>query len=262
MPWNPEIYNQFKAIRFQPFFDLSDLIQNKGSMKCIDLGCGTGEQTGLLAEKFPDADFTGIDASIEMLKNSSKLEHSRLRFRNSTTEEILEGGNNWDLIFSNAALQWSDNHTELIPGLIRKLNPGGQLAVQMPYQPGNILNVLLAELASEEPYCSQLGGWNRESSVLTLDAYTQLMFDNGLENLNLFQKVYPIVAPDVETLFNFISGSALIPYLEKLNNDQAKVFCNAFRQKIAGHFTQFPAVYPFKRLLLYGRKGETPVQNN
>lgn len=255
MPWNPEVYNRFKNIRFKPFFDLSDLITDHGNMKAIDLGCGTGEQTALLAEKFPQSNFTGIDSSPEMLARAENLQHERLQFRQLTTEKVLESDERWDLIFSNAALQWSDHHRELFPRLISSLNPGGQLAVQMPYQPGNLLNRILFDLASEETFRTQLNGWNIHSPVLTLDEYVQLLFENGLKDLNLFQKVYPIIAEDHDTLFNFISGSALIPYLEKLTEDQQNTFTTEFKRRIAKEFPQLPAVYSFKRILMYGRMG-------
>lgn len=254
MPWNPEVYNQFKNIRFKPFFDLADLIQDEKEMKAIDLGCGTGEQTAILTEKFPEATFIGVDSSSEMLEKSKNLENKRLHFRQSTTEEILESNENWDLIFSNAALQWSDNHKELFPKLISKLKTNGQLAIQMPYQPGNILNQILSELATEEPFKTQLHNWNRPSSVLTIDEYAQILFENGMEDLNLSQKVYPIIAEDHETLFNFISGSALIPYIERLDDEQQKAFTTEFKQRIAKSFPKLPAIYSFKRILMYGRK--------
>ncbi|MFC5871729.1 trans-aconitate 2-methyltransferase [Chryseobacterium arachidis] len=254
MPWNPKIYNQFKNIRFQPFFDLSDLIKDENKMKAIDLGCGTGEQTSILAEKFSNATFVGIDSSAEMLEKSKVLENEKLHFRRATTEELLSGDESWDLIFSNAALQWSDHHKELFPKLISKLKTNGQLAIQMPYQPGNILNQILSDLADEEPFKSQLNEWNRPSAVLTIDEYAQILFENGIEELNLFQKVYPIIAEDHETLFNFISGSALIPYLERLTEDQQEVFTTEFKQRIAEKFPKLPAIYSFKRILMYGRK--------
>lgn len=255
MPWNPDVYNQFKNIRFQPFFDLSDLMADEKDMKAIDLGCGTGEQTAILAEKFPQSFFTGIDSSPEMLAKAESLQHERLHFRQMTTEEVLESAETWDLIFSNAALQWSDHHQELFPKLISKLNPGGQMAVQMPYQPGNLLNRILSDLASEEPFSTQLNGWNLHSPVLTLDDYVQILFDHGLKDLNVFQKVYPIIAEDHDTLFSFISGSALIPYLERLNPDQQNVFTTEFKRRIAEAFPKLPAVYSFKRILMYGRRG-------
>ncbi|WP_294245558.1 methyltransferase domain-containing protein [uncultured Chryseobacterium sp.] len=254
MPWNPEVYNQFKDIRFAPFFDLADLIEGENGMKAVDLGCGTGEQTALLSEKFPDATFLGIDASAEMLARSASLETGRLRFEQVSTEDLLNRKEQWDLIFSNAALQWSDDHATLFPKIISKLNPGGRLAIQMPYQPGNLLNRILRDLAAEEPFRTDLDGWNLTSSVLTLDEYARLLFENGIENINIFQKVYPIVAEDHGTLYNFISGSALIPYLEKLTHQQQEIFTNEFRKRIARAFPKLPALYSFKRILMYGRK--------
>lgn len=254
MPWNPDVYNQFKDIRFKPFYDLAELITDEKEMKAVDLGCGTGEQTAILTEKLHNAVFTGIDSSPEMLEKSQALENERLHFRISTTEEMLNADENWDLIFSNAALQWSDNHQDLFPKLISKLKSGGQLAVQMPYQPGNTLNKILFELAQDEPFRTQLNGWNRPSAVLTIDEYAQILFDNGIEDLNLSQKVYPIIAENHDTLFNFISGSALIPYLERLDGEQQKAFASEFKQRIVKNFPKLPAIYAFKRILLYGRK--------
>lgn len=254
MPWNPDVYNQFKNIRFKPFYDLAELITEEKEMKAVDLGCGTGEQTAILTEKFPNALFTGIDSSPEMLEKSKTLENERLHFRLATTEEMLNADENWGLIFSNAALQWSDNHYDLFSKLISKLKSGGQLAVQMPYQPGNTLNKILFEMAEEEPFKTQLKNWNRPSAVLTIDEYAQILFDNGIGDLNLFQKVYPIIADDHETLFNFISGSALIPYLEKLDEEQQKNFTVEFKKRIEKNFPKLPAIYSFKRILMYGRK--------
>ncbi|WP_454881200.1 methyltransferase domain-containing protein [Sphingobacterium detergens] len=254
MPWNPDIYNKFKDIRFKPFFDLSELIASEATMKAVDLGCGTGEQTAILSDKFPQATFLGIDASPEMLSMSRKLEHEHLKFENSSVEKFLETAGSWDLIFSNAALQWLDDHQTLFPHLISKLSSGGQLAVQMPYQPENVLNKLLFELAAEEPYRSYLDGWNRASSVLSIDDYAQILFHSGLEELDLSLRIYPIIAAEAEVLYDFISGSALIPYIERLDEDKRPVFIEAFKTRIKQHFSRFPAIYPFKRILLYGRK--------
>lgn len=143
MPWNPDIYNQFKDVRFKPFYDLSELITTDKMEHAVDLGCGTGEQTAILSEKFSQATFLGIDSSAEMLSKSHQLETERLKFRQSSVETFLAEPKTWDLIFSNAALQWLEDHQVLFPQIISKLNVGGQLAIQMPYQPENILNKIL-----------------------------------------------------------------------------------------------------------------------
>ncbi|PUV24723.1 methyltransferase domain-containing protein [Sphingobacterium athyrii] len=254
MPWNPDVYNQFKDIRFKPFYDLSELIASEVTMKAVDLGCGTGEQTAILSDRFQQATFLGIDSSPEMLSASSKLENERLRFENGNVENFLETAGSWDLIFSNAALQWLDDHRVLFPRLISKLSRGGQLAVQMPYQPDNVLNKILFDMAEEEPYRNYLAGWNRPSSVLSIDDYASILFDSGLKELNLSLRIYPIIAAESDTLYNFISGSALIPYIERLDEDKRPDFIADFKMRIKQFFSKFPAIYAFKRILLYGRK--------
>ena len=124
----------------------------------------------------------------------------------------------------------------------------------MPVQPENKLNKILLELVDEEPFKSYLNGFKRDSPVLSIDDYAQILFDGGLENIQIMQKVYPIIANDHDTLHNFISGSALIPYIEKLEGDQRELFIKTYKERIAIHFPKLPAIYSFKRLLLYGRK--------
>lgn len=254
MPWSPEIYNQFKNIRYQPFFDLMNLISSENLRKAIDVGCGTGEQTHILSEKFDDAEFLGIDSSAEMLAEANQFQNEKLNFKQIPVEDLIDSKEKWDLIFSNAALQWSDNHEILFPKLISLLNENGQFAVQMPIQAENILNKILFQLASEEPFRTQLDGWNRVSPVLSIDEYAQIMFDNGLKDLNISVKVYPILADDAEKLYQFISGSALIPYVERLDEVSKENFISEYKKRIGKHFKSFPAMYAFKRLLLYGKK--------
>lgn len=256
MPWDPEKYNQFKTIRYQPFFDLSALISPDGLKNAVDIGCGTGEQTKILSEKFDTASFLGIDPSTEMLVKSGELKSERLHFKQSTVEAFITASKekSWDLIFSNAALQWSNDHLILFPRLISLLSPTGQLAIQMPVQKENVLNRLLLGLVQEEPYAGFLKGWKRESPLLGMDEYAQIMFENGLSNLHILQKVYPIIANSAEDLFDFISSSSLIPYLERMTTSQQELFTAAFKRRIQKEFNRYPAIYAFKRLLLYGRK--------
>lgn len=254
MPWNPEVYNTFKDIRYKPFYDLADLIKPVKNKKAIDLGCGTGEQTAILADKFKEVHFLGVDSSAEMLEKSKALETENLHFRRASTEEMIENAEKWDLIFSNAALQWSNNHEVLFPKLINLLNSKGQFAVQMPVQPENKLNKILIKLVNEEPFKTYLKGFKRDSPVLSIDEYAQILFDSGLEDIQIMQKVYPIIANDHDTLYNFISGSALIPYMEKLEGGQKELFIKTYKERIAESFPKLPAIYSFKRLLLYGTK--------
>jgi len=253
MPWNPEIYNQFKNIRYQPFFDLMEFISPENLEVAIDIGCGTGEQTHILSQKFDKAKFIGIDSSAEMLAKSKVFQTEMLEFRLASVEEFIHSDQKLDLIFSNAALQWSNHHEKLFPKLISHLNENGQFAVQMPMQADNVLNKILLELAQKKPYSDFLKGWKRIPTMLSIDQYAQIMFDAGLKDMQIFQKVYPIISDDVEKLFGFISGSALIPYMERLSQEQSEIFISEYKKRIKKSFGKFPAIYAFKRLLLYGK---------
>ena len=253
MPWNPETYNHFKNIRYQPFFDLTEFISPQNIKTAIDIGCGTGEQTHILSQKFDNANFIGIDSSAEMLAKSKQFKTEKLDFKFASVEEFIQYNQKFDLIFSNAALQWSDNHEELFPKLISHLTENGQFAVQMPMQAHNVLNIILLELVQEKPYSEFLNGWKREPTMLSIDEYAQIMFDGGLKDIQIIQKVYPIIADDAGKLFDFISGSALIPYMERLSEKQSEIFIGEFKKRIEKTFSKFPAIYSFKRLLLYGK---------
>lgn len=254
MAWNPELYDSFKDVRYQPFYDLANLIVPVENMKAIDLGCGTGEQTSILSQKFENSSFIGVDSSAEMLEKSKRFENDRLYFRQGAIEQEAQSAEKYDLLFSNAALQWVNEHEVLFPQLMALLNTGGQLAIQMPVQKENILNQILAELVTEEPYASYLNNWNRDSPVLSMDDYAQVLFDHGLSNIQIFQKVYPIIAQDHEALYNFISGTSLIPYLDRLQGNEKQALVNEFKARISQRFTKLPAIYAFKRILIYGRK--------
>ena len=251
MTWNPVIYNQFKSERAAPFFDLLSLVQPVENMKVIDLGCGTGELTLHIADKLQDADITGIDSSAEMLSVRANPGNSRFTFTVRTIEEQLTMPEKWDLIFSNAAMQWVDDHETLFPKLVRSLNAGGQLAIQMPAQHHNQTNILLNELAEEEPFKEGLKNFKRNSSVLDIDRYAAVLFDNGAGTITAFEKIYPLIVPDVEALFTWVSGTALVPYMEKLDEEQGKEFILAYKTKLAAHFKNRPLFYPFKRILLH-----------
>jgi trans-aconitate 2-methyltransferase len=254
MTCDPHVYNQFKNIRYQPFFDLMDLISDKNLHNCVDVGCGTGEQTSLLSKRFENSSFLGIDSSEEMLSESKKFVTEKLNFKFSTIEEFAKPGSKWDLIFSNAALQWSNDHTELFPKLISKLTDDGQFAVQMPFQKENTLNKILLDLVSKQPFVELFGGFRQDSPLLQIDDYAKVMFECGLKNLNIFLKVYPIIANSEMELYIFISGSALIPYMERLDSEEREFFKSEFVKRIKKEFGTFPAIYSFKRILLYGIK--------
>lgn len=248
MPWNPDVYNTFKEERHQPFYDLIAHLHARPAMRIIDLGCGTGELTNIIAEKFAPARLVGIDSSAEMLQQAPQTAH--ISFSQIAIEEQLQLDEKWDVIVANASLQWVDNHPALFAQIISRLQPHGQLAVQMPSQKENLLNQLLYTLVHEPPYYEALKDVIHHSPVLSLDQYTSLLFANGAKEVLVYQKVYPIIAQSTDRFYNFISGSALTPYITRLEGTMKTDFENTYRKRISDHFTSAPMVYAFKRIFL------------
>ena len=252
MPWDPNKYNEFKKERYKPFFDLISHLQNQPNLQVIDLGCGTGELTHILSEQLTDATVLGIDNSASMLAEAP-AGISNLSFQEITIEQQLSKSTKWDIIVANASLQWIDNHELLFPQIIKLLNPNGQLAIQMPSQTENILNKLLLELIQEEPFNTALNGWKRTSPVLSLDEYATILFNHSGKEMNIYQKIYPIIAQSHQQLYDFISGSSLVPYFERLNEETIALLESEFKKRIALQFQSLPAIYAFKRIIIYSR---------
>jgi trans-aconitate 2-methyltransferase len=250
MPWDPTQYHKFQAERSAPFFDLLALVVVRPNLKVVDLGCGTGELTRHLADALPDSDVTGLDSSAQMLEKAELLAGPSLRFEQGDQAQLT---GEWDLIFSNAALQWSENHAELIPSLYRRLAPGGQLAVQVPSNHNHISHRVYREAASEEPFKSYLNGFQRYAPVLSIDEYAQLFFECGAENIVVFEKVYPHVLEDSDAVVEWISGTALVPYFERLGEHKQE-FVDDIRTKMSAALPDQPVFYPFRRTLFSARK--------
>jgi trans-aconitate 2-methyltransferase len=246
MPWNPDQYHKFQSERSAPFFDLLKLVYIRPNLHVVDLGCGTGELTRQLAENLPNSSVLGLDSSLEMLEKAEQFASANLRFEYGNQTEL---SGTWDVIFSNAALQWSENHQELIPALFSKLKKEGQLAVQVPSNHFHISHQLIRETAKEEPFQSALQGFSRQSPVLSIEEYTEILFQCGGQQINVFEKVYPHVLENADAILEWIMGTALVPYLEKLGEHE-EAFIAVIREKLRKAIPGSPVLYPFKRTFL------------
>jgi trans-aconitate 2-methyltransferase len=245
MPWNPDQYHKFQAERSAPFDDLLALVSIRPNLKGVDLGCGTGELTRRLADALPECNFLGLDKSPAMLERASAYAKPGLRFELGDQTRLAGC---YDLIFSNAALQWSENHPELIPALWLSLNPGGQMAVQVPSNHHHISHRLIRETAQEEPFRTVLGGWVRIAPVLGIDEYAQILYNLGGNRITVFEKVYAHILKDSDAVVDWISGTALVPYFEKLGSHK-EPFLEVLRAKMKKALPEEPVFYPFKRTL-------------
>ena len=252
MPWDPKQYHKFQAERSAPFFDLLALVEIRPDLNVVDLGCGTGELTRQLADALPDSDVTGIDSSSQMLDaaRAKSFASPHLHFEQGDQAQLT---GEWDLIFSNAALHWTENHAELIPALYQQLTPGGQIAVQIPSNHNHISHQIYRDTADEEPFKTVLKGFQRYAPVLSIDEYARLFFEQGAEEIVVFEKIYPHVLEDSDAVVEWISGTALVPYFERIGEHKQE-FLEAVRAKMRAALPETPVFYPFRRTLFSARK--------
>lgn len=246
MPWDPDQYHKFQAERFAPFEDLSKLVKPRAGLSVVDLGCGTGELTRRLADMLPESDVVGIDSSPEMLSKAAKQARPGLRFEEGNIRTV---SGSWDVVFSHAAIQWVEDHEALIPRLLGLVRPGGQLVVQEPSNQAHVTHQLILQVANEEPFRSALGGWTRTAPVLPIERYAEMFYEQGCPEQTVFEKVYPHVLPDADGLADWTSGTALVPYFERLDEPMRERFMQRYRELLRAHFPQTPVFYGFRRIL-------------
>ncbi len=246
MPWDPNQYLKFKEERYAPFEDLFALIRVRAGMSVIDLGCGTGELTRRLADRLPESSVLGIDNSPQMLERAEEQKRPGITFAEG---DIAGLDGEWDLVFSHAAIQWVDNHAELIPLLLGHVRPGGQLAVQLPSNHRHPAHTLIIGTAREEPFATALGGWTRESPVLEIDRYAELLYQSGGTDMTVFEKVYPHLLADSDAVADWTSGTTLVPYMARLPQELHDSFLASYRDKLRLLWPHGPVLYTFRRIL-------------
>ena len=245
MPWDPEQYRKFKQERFLPFEDLFALVKVREGLDVVDLGCGTGELTALLARLLPKSRVLGIDSSPEMLATAREIERPGLEFAPGTIEAA---SGEWDLVFSHAAIHWVPDHRSLIPRLLSLVRPGGQLAVQTPANHRHPAHTAIVDTALEEPFRTALSGWFRESPVLEIDAYAELLHRSGGQEITVMEKVYPHLMPDAHAVAEWTSGTTILPYFERLPAELHEPFLERYREKLRGLWPEGPVFYTFRRI--------------
>ncbi len=246
MPWNPDQYHQFQAERAAPFYDLMALVPPTEGLRVVDLGCGSGELTAALADYLPNSDVLGIDSSAEMLAQAARYARPGLRFEQADLATLTGA---FGLVFSNAALQWVDDHMSLLPHLWSLVRPGGRIAVQMPSNHNHFSHRVVREMAGIEPYRAALKGWVRPSPVLSIEEYADLLYALGGVDLVVFEKVYPHVLASADAVAEWTKGTLLIPYLDRLPDDLREIFLSDYRARLREHFPTEPVFYGFRRIL-------------
>jgi trans-aconitate 2-methyltransferase len=254
--WDPAQYEKFQREREQPFFDLAATVRPAPAMRVVDLGCGTGKQTRLLHRQLDAAETIGIDRSDKMLEGIRREAlPPGLHFETGAIEDFPGSRGPFDLIFSNAALHWVDDHRSLLPRLASALAPGGQLAFQVPAMHMEATHLVAEQVAGEDPFRSSLGGWRRVPPVLTAEEYARIFYDCGLAEQRAQLIVYPHVLPGPEAVAEWTKGTLLTEYARHLPQPLFERFVDRYRALLLERLDDArPYFFPFKRILCWGRR--------
>jgi trans-aconitate 2-methyltransferase len=256
--WDPERYLAYADERGRPFVELIGRVAAHAPGVVVDLGCGPGNLTRLLAERWPHARVAGIDSSAEMVA-AARRSGGAVRFDRGDLREWVAAATpgSVDVVVSNAALQWVPGHLELLPGLVAALAPGGWLALQVPGNFDEPSHRLRAELAAEPPYAAHIAG---VAVPRADDAATYLARLASLGcTVDAWETTYLHVLHGDDPVFTWVSGTGARPTLEALEAaDPAlrREFEDELRRRLRAAYPPRPhgVVLPFRRVFAVAHK--------
>ncbi|MEQ9815136.1 MAG: methyltransferase domain-containing protein [Azospirillaceae bacterium] len=248
MAWDPAQYGRFAGPRLQPGLDLIARLPDAVPGPVVDLGCGDGDLTALLAARFGRAE--GIDSDPAMLA-AARQRHPALAFAPMAIEDwVAAASGDHGLVFSNAALHWVEGHERLFPALLERLAPGGTLAVQMPRSMVLPSHRLLAEIAAEPEWDGRAG--IRTDWVWDPERYHDLLAPLTAR-LEIWETEYLHVLTGADAVFEWVKGSALTAVRAALDDAAFRRFCARYRESLRALYPRRAdgrTLYPFRRLFL------------
>ncbi len=250
MSWNPERYLNFGDHRTRPAADLLARVALSAPARVADLGCGPGNSTGLLVARWPEAQVVGVDNSAAML---AKARASGIRA--AWVEGDIAGWTPsapFDVIFSNAALQWLPDHAGLLPRLFDHLALGGVLAVQMPRNFGAPSHALLRAVADAGPWAERLQPVLLREPVATPAWYHDLLTPVAAR-LDLWETEYLQVLEGDDPVLAWIRGTALRPVQAALDAEELCAFEADYAARLRVAYPKRPdgrTPFPFRRLFI------------
>lgn len=250
MSWSARQYSLFEQQRTRPVRDLVAAIPRVSAQTVVDLGCGPGNSTEVLAERFPQATVTGLDSSTDMLGEA--------RQRLGAVEFIQADIGDWkpaqtyDVILANASLQWVPDHAQLYPRLVSLLNPAGVLAVQTPDNLDEPAHRLAREIAASPQWVDRIGDV-RHPDRHPAPYYFELLRPHCAE-VDVWRTTYhhPLAGGHAAVV-EWFKGSALRPYLQKLDQAAQQAFLDTYLHAISQAYPLLAdgtVLLPFPRLFI------------
>jgi trans-aconitate 2-methyltransferase len=254
LAWDAELLLRFDAEREQVVQDLIARIAGD-PRRVVDLGCGPGTSTRMLASRFPDARVTGVDISEPMLAVAAK--------RARGVEWVCADINAWrpdapvDLVFADSALQWIGDHEALCAKLMSWLAPGGTLAVQMPDNRQEPSHALMRLIAADGPWADRLVPIAKTRALIaTYSDYYRWLRPSSVA-LDIWQTAYIHPLDGVEAIVDWFRGSALRPFLAPLSPAECEVFLARYRQGLSESYeaeADGKVLFIYPRLFLLARR--------
>jgi trans-aconitate 2-methyltransferase len=253
--WNPELYNRFQQQRQRPFDDLLDLLPPHIGGRLLDLGSGDGRLTRRAAERFGMGSALGIDQSDAMVTQAEQgddPEGIRIDWRRGDLTEVLGDGETYDLVLSNAVLQFVPDHGSVFPKLLDCVAPGGWIAVHMPYNHIARTHRLLESTATSDEFAGDFEGvdvvheWPQERP----EVYARLLKNADFDFRSVQLRTYRHPMPSIDTIVDWIRGGAARAYLSQLPEARQDAFMARYARVLD---YAFPALEDGMRLLDYTR---------
>lgn len=249
--WNAGQYLQFAAERTRPCRDLASAITLDNPRTIIDLGCGPGNSTAVLAARWPEANLTGLDSSPAMIAAARKDAPGRT-FDVGDIAAWSPAGR-YDLIFSNAALQWVDNHGELYPRALGYVADGGAFAAQMPCNMKAPTHELMREIARRPEFQAYLGDGVREWHVHDGGYYYDILAPHA-GRVDIWETEYLHILPNAAAIVEWYKGTGLRPFLDRLPDADIQArFLDLYLEAVTAAYPprrDGRVILPFQRLFV------------
>lgn len=253
--WNSNQYLKFKRERTQPSVDLVNRINVDSPNKIIDIGCGPGNSTNVLYNKFPNADILGVDYSDDMLRKATE-NYPKIKFKkfdaNSSKWNL---DNDYDIVFSNACIQWIPNHKELLPKMMKLLKTGGLLAVQIPVPYNEPVHRILKSVSSSKEWS---GKFNFISPFNILDdgEYFDILSQIS-DNFEIWRTIYYHRLKSHNDIIEWYKSTGLKPYLDELNETDKELFIKDVYDELTKEYKvqeNGEIIFKFPRLFFIAKK--------
>jgi len=245
--WDPERYLTYADERGRPFVELLTRIGATDPATVVDLGCGPGNLTALLARRWPDATITGIDSSPPMIEAARRDHGDAGAFEVGDLRDWSAPGG-VDVLISSATLQWLPDHLDLLPRLVDQVRPGGWLAFQVPGNFDEPSHTIRDRLAAAAPYAAHTAGVAVPSShdpVVYLDTLAPL----GC-TVDAWETTYLHVLAGEDPVFGWVSGTGARPTLQALPPGLRAEFEAEFKAQLRAAYPDhgYGVVLPFRRV--------------